>query len=166
MVYAGINHGANLSTDALYSGTISAAAEGLFAGYPAVAVSVCSHQPAYFDGACRLALAVFDGALEEKGRGSLISVNVPNIPAEEIRGIRPARLGTLVYDEWFEELPGEGHEPGSQVFRYTGTPQEEEREADIDIRLIGEGYGTVSMIKYDLNDYKGLEKLKEWEIKL
>lgn len=57
-VYAGINLGANLGTDNMYSGTVSAAAEGMLEGIPAVAVSVCSHDATYFEGACKLAVDV------------------------------------------------------------------------------------------------------------
>ncbi|MGN0714871.1 MAG: 5'/3'-nucleotidase SurE, partial [Anaerovoracaceae bacterium] len=100
IVYAGINHGANLGSDTMYSGTVSAAAEGMFAGYPAVAVSVCSHFPKYFEAACSLAVKVFDRALETAGKGYLISINTPNLPQEEIKGVRTARLGQMTYDEW------------------------------------------------------------------
>ena len=176
IVYAGINHGGNLGTDTMYSGTVSAAAEGVFVGYPAVAVSVCDNHPTHFEGACRLAAAVLDEALKTRGRGSVVSLNVPDLPVEQIKGVRAARLGTMVYDEWFEaveetpeealmEVPGE--KPERTVYKYTGTPVKLETEAsDIDIKLIGEGYATVSMIKYDLNDDEGLKKLKEWELTL
>lgn len=181
IIYTGINHGANLGSDTMYSGTVSAAAEGAFAGYPAVAVSVCAMEPTHFEGACRLALEVFDRALEMKDSGRVISLNAPDLPMEEIRGVRPARLGTVVYDEWFEVLEestvgeaggalAKGTAPGAAeriVFQYTGTPvKQETKETDIDMDLVGQGYATVSMIRYDLNDYEGLNKLKEWELTL
>ena len=160
IVYAGINHGANIGTDTMYSGTVSAAAEGIFAGYPAVAVSVCDHFPKYFDGASRLAASVFEQALEMKGTGSLLSLNAPNLPLEEIKGVRAARLGTLRYHEWFEEVGDSGYRYGA------GTIERPEQEADSDVVLTAEGYATIAVVKYDLNDYEGLEKIKEWEIKL
>ena len=103
IVYAGINHGANLATDTMYSGTVSAAAEGVFLGLPAVAVSVCDHYPKYFDGACDLAAAVFEHAMETKGSGTVVSLNAPNIPRAELKGVKVARLGTLTYHDWFDE---------------------------------------------------------------
>lgn len=160
IVYAGINHGANLGTDTMYSGTVSAAAEGMMAGYPAVAVSVCSHFPKYFDAACDLAAKVFDRAMETAGNGYLISINTPDLPAEEIKGVRTARLGTMTYDEWFDEKT-------ENVFCYVGQPAKRtDHEEDIDVRLIDEGFATISTIKYDLNDYEALKQAETWKISL
>lgn len=160
IVYAGINHGANLGSDTMYSGTVSAAAEGAFAGYPAVAVSVCDHHPLYFDGACRLAVSIFDQAIKTAGRTMVISLNTPNIPLEELKGIRIARLGKMTYDGGF-------HETEPEIYQYKGTLlQIEEDKEDVDARFINEGYATVSAIKYDLNDYEGLKELEGWELSL
>ena len=176
IIYTGINHGANLGTDTMYSGTVSAAAEGVFAGYPAVAVSVCDHFPQHFDMACRLAVSTLDKALKLRGGKSVLSINTPNLPAEKIQGVKAARLGTMEYDEWFEEVEPEkieecdklnrhGEEIGKSIlYQYSGSPAAAEDQADdVDIRLIGQGYATISMVKYDLNDYEGLKKLKDWE---
>lgn len=160
IIYAGINHGANIGTDTMYSGTVSAAAEGVFAGYPAVAVSVCDHFPTHFEGACRLAAAVFEKALAMKGTGSLLSLNAPDLPLEKIKGVRGARLGTQRYHEAFE-LTGE------TVYRYSGGSIDTENQPeDSDVNLTAEGYATIAAVKYDLNDYAGLEKIKEWEISI
>jgi len=160
IVYSGINHGANIGTDTMYSGTVSAAAEGIFAGIPAVAVSVCDHFPKYFEGACRLAVSVFEEALKMKGGESLLSLNAPNLPLSEIKGVKAARLGTLRYHEWFEK-EREG------VYRYgAGTIETPEQAEDSDVHLTAEGYATIAVVKYDLNDYENLEKIKEWEITL
>lgn len=158
IVYAGINHGANLATDTIYSGTVSAAAEGAFLGLPAVAVSVCDHFPKYFDGACDLALAMFERALEMKGSGRVISLNAPNIPRDELKGVKVAKLGSLTYHDWFNETA-----PG--VFRYEGAPVfDGSNEPDSDVYLTREGWATIAMVKYDLNDYEGLKLAEEWSI--
>ena len=160
IVYAGINHGANLGTDTMYSGTVSAAAEGMFAGYPAVAVSVCSHFPKHFEAACSLAVKAFDHAMETAGKGYLISINTPNLPQEEIKGVRTARLGQMTYDEWFEE-------EAEMCFRYVGEPvKRTDHDEDIDVRLIEDGWATISTIKYDLNDYDALKQAEKWGITL
>ena len=158
IVYAGINHGANLATDTMYSGTVSAAAEGLFLGLPAVAVSVCDHHPEYFEGACSLAAAVFEKVLETRGR--VISLNAPNIPIEELKGVKVARLGTLTYHDWFEEKA-----PG--VLRYSSAPVfDGSNEPDSDVYLTKNGWATIAMVQYDLNDYEGLKMAEEWRITL
>lgn len=160
VVYSGINHGANLGTDTMYSGTVSSAAEGVFLGLPAVAVSVCDHYPDYFEGACSLAVKVFEHALETKGQGRLISVNAPNLPLAELRGVKVAKLGEVKYHDWFDELE-------EDTYSYAGAPiVEADLPADVDVRLIREGYATVSIIKYDLNDYEGLAAAAAWDLQL
>ena len=158
IVYAGINHGANLATDTMYSGTVSAAAEGVFLGLPAVAVSVCDHYPKYFDGACDLAAAVFERAMETKGSGTVVSLNAPNIPRAELKGVKVARLGPLTYHDWFDEK-----EPG--VLRYSAAPVfDGSNEPDSDVYLTKNGWATIAMVKYDLNDYEGLKLAEEWGV--
>lgn len=162
IVYTGINHGGNLGTDTMYSGTVSAAAEGMMAGLPAVAVSVNGHQATHFEGACELAARVFPHALEMKGRRWVISINTPDVEKSLIKGVKTARMGILEYDQWFEEAGGED---GKEVFRYRGEPAELDPETEeTDMRLVREGFATIAAVKYDLNDYEGLEKIKEWEI--
>lgn len=163
-VYSGINLGANLGTDNMYSGTVSAAAEGLLEGIPAVAVSVCSHDATHFEGACKLAIDVLPIAIEAKGKIGVISINTPDIPMENIKGVKPARLGTVEYDQWFEEV---SRTDDSVTFKYTGEPMEKgNHEEDLDVKLIREGYATISAIKYDLNDYAGLKEMEKWELKI
>lgn len=163
IVYAGINHGGNLGTDNMYSGTVSAAAEGMMAGLPAVAVSVNSHEATHFEGACSLAAQVLPLALKSD-RKAVISINTPDIPAENIKGVRTAKLGSVEYDQWFEEVERRGE---TKVYRYVGTPTVlDEWTDETDARLVRDGYATISAIRYDLNDYEGLEKMKEWELKI
>ena len=92
-VYTGINHGANLGTDTMYSGTVSSAAEGAFLGLPSVAVSVISHEPKHFEAACKAAVELLPYACSHVATGSLININAPDLEACEIKGTRAARLG-------------------------------------------------------------------------
>jgi 5'-nucleotidase len=148
----------------MYSGTVSAAAEGMLEGIPAVAVSVCSHDATYFEGACKLAVDVLPIALEAKGRLGVISINTPDIPMENIKGVKPARLGTVEYDQVFEE---NSRGNGTVTYKYTGEPIEiGNHEDDLDVKLINDGYATISAIKYDLNDYAGLKEMEKWELKI
>lgn len=163
-VYAGINLGANLGTDNMYSGTVSAAAEGMLEGIPAVAVSVCSHEATYFEAACKLAVDVLPMALEFRGKLGVISINTPDIPMENIKGVKPARLGTVEYDQIFEEVSRNGD---MVTYKYIGEPVEKGNHEDgLDVKLINEGYATISAIKYDLNDYAGLKEMEKWELNI
>lgn len=162
-VYSGINHGGNLGTDTMYSGTVSAAAEGMMAGLPAVAVSVNSHEATHFEAACKLAVRVLPIAMSFE-RKSVISINTPNIPEKDIKGVKVCRLGYLEYDQWFDEISCEGT---VKTYRYRGTPSESEGWTDeMDVKLIRSGYATVSAVKYDLNDYDGLKEIERWGIDL
>ena len=162
MVYTGINHGGNLGTDTMYSGTVSAAAEGAFLGIPAVAVSVNSHTPQHFEAACGAAVRVLPEACRTGGRQSVVSINAPDLPEAEIRGIRPAKLGNVKYDEWFFEAE---RTEDSVTYHYSGTAVEDETwTEEMDTKLIRDGWITISMVRYDLNDYEGLEQIKKWEV--
>ena len=106
MVYSGINHGGNLGTDTLYSGTVSAAIEGSLCRIPSVAVSVDSHQAEHFEYACELAVnaAKAVGAQIEAGTAdyrTVLNINTPNLPKDQIKGLRYTILGPREYDEIF-----------------------------------------------------------------
>ncbi|WP_294046143.1 5'/3'-nucleotidase SurE, partial [Thiolapillus sp.] len=94
MVVAGINAGANMGDDVIYSGTVAAATEGRFLGFPAMAVSMASHTPQYFDTAAQIAVQLI-GRLQRKllAAESILNVNVPDLPLEEIQGMQITRLG-------------------------------------------------------------------------
>lgn len=94
LVVSGINSGANLGDDVLYSGTVAAAMEGRFLGRPAVAVSLVSSEPRHYDTAGRVARLLIErmeeGALAPD---TLLNVNVPDVPWTELTGLRATRLG-------------------------------------------------------------------------
>lgn len=164
VVYSGINHGGNLGTDTMYSGTVSAAAEGLFNGLPAVAVSVNDHQAAYFETACRLALSVLPHVLQDKARLGVVSINTPNLPPEQIRGVKTAVLGPVKYHEWFNVVRDEGEKV---TYSYSGTPKNMDCwSAETDARLVREGYATISSVKYDQSDAEGNAVIAQWKLAL
>ena len=164
MVFSGINHGGNLGTDTLYSGTVSAAIEGNICGLPAVAVSVNSHDAVHFDYACALAVRTARKAYKKLGAHSTLSINVPNVPYDEVKGVVYAPLGTREYDKWFQAC---GEENGKQVYMYKGAPKSPEPVADddvTDVAYISRGYATITALKHDFTDWKLTEELKEWGI--
>lgn len=106
MVFSGINHGGNLGTDTLYSGTVSAALEGSLCGVPSAAVSVDSHQAEHFELACELAVNAAKAIEAQIAEGTadhriILNINTPNLPKSEIKGLRYTRLGPREYDEIF-----------------------------------------------------------------
>lgn len=106
MVFSGINHGGNLGTDTLYSGTVAAALEGSLCGVPSAAVSVDSHQATHFEYACELAVNAAKAVRRQMEEGVtrpeiVLNINTPNLPKDEIKGLRYTVLGPREYDEIF-----------------------------------------------------------------
>ncbi|MBQ6401731.1 MAG: 5'/3'-nucleotidase SurE [Firmicutes bacterium] len=170
MVFSGINHGGNLGTDTLYSGTVSAALEGCLNGIPSVAVSVDSHHAEHFDYACELAVNAARSLWEQIQVGTanhrvVLNINVPNRPREEIRGLRYTRLGDRRYLELFIPLDEEGDARLPGEFRYTGDPVHYENlPPDVDVAANQDGYASITPIDTDLTCYGMIEKIKTWNL--
>jgi 5'-nucleotidase len=168
MVFSGINHGGNLGTDTLYSGTVSAAIDGALCGFPSVAVSVNSHAPTHFEKACELAVKALRTTTRHCERSEAIqrltiNINTPNLPPNQIKGVKVATLGHREYNEWYhkKELGG-----GKFEFTYAGSPLiYEGLSADAnDIGASQESYATVTPLHFDLTSYELIEELKEvWD---
>lgn len=162
MVYSGINLGGNLGTDTLYSGTVSAAIEGCLCGVPSVAVSVNSHHAEHFDYACHLALEVLEKSNGRMSPDTAININVPNLPREEIKGLRFTKLGRREYKEFFKPLK---EEDGRVEYQYGGQPVVYEGLPDsIDVIAMQEGYATITPLQYDLTNYDMLREIEDWRI--
>lgn len=162
MVFSGINHGGNYGTDTLYSGTVSAAIEGSICGVPSVAVSVNSHEAEYFDYACELAVETLQKAGDKMSPDTVLNINVPHLPKDEIKGLKYATLGDREYKEHFVPVPSED---GRMMYRYTGEPVVYEGLPNtIDVIAMQEGYATITPLQRDLTDYRLMDKIKEWRI--
>jgi 5'-nucleotidase len=162
MVFSGINHGGNLGTDTLYSGTVAAAIEGVLCGVPGVAVSVDSHRPEYFDTACKLALQLFEKVKEGIPEGIALNLNVPNLPADEVKGLRCASLGMRQYIEQFEETI---NQQGQTEYWYRGLPVIYNcAEVSNDVTAMQQRYATLTPLKFDLTEEKYLQKICDWEL--
>jgi len=95
MVVSGINHGSNLGDDVLYSGTVAAAVEGRFFGFPSIAVSLVSDRPKYFDTAAKVTKDLILQLLKKPLPGdTVLNVNVPDVPYNELAGFESTRLGS------------------------------------------------------------------------
>ncbi|MDD2216860.1 MAG: 5'/3'-nucleotidase SurE [Eubacteriales bacterium] len=161
MAVTGINHGGNIGTDVHYSGTISAAIEANFCGLPAVAVSVNSHDAEHFDYACDLAVKTVQKVYKKINEETTISINVPNLPADQVKGIAFAPLGRRVYD-WLKYC---GEEDGKHVFRYIGEPKIDTGSGkETDVIRITDGYATITALKHDFTDFELTKELMEWGI--
>lgn len=153
MVFSGINLGSNLGVDTLYSGTVGAAMEAAVSGYPAAAVSVSGHEPQNFQAArtfARRALSLKD----EIPRDSLLNINVPDLPEEEIRGMKITRLGHRNFQDGFR-LQDDGG------YQLKGSPQDFTRDdLAIDLAAVAQGYASVTPVTFDSTHWEWLKKLR------
>jgi 5'-nucleotidase len=93
LIVAGINQGQNMGDDTLYSGTVAAATEGFLFGIPAIAFSQVEKGWAHLDAAARVAGEIVERGFDMLPKPYLLNVNIPNLPYEELKGLRSARLG-------------------------------------------------------------------------
>ncbi|TYQ30734.1 5'/3'-nucleotidase SurE [Pseudanabaena sp. UWO310] len=164
LVLSGINRGANLGTDVLYSGTVSAAMEGVLEGVPSIAFSLAGFTHLDFSAAANFAKkmvqAISDYALEEP---ILLNVNIPAIDEEDICGVVVTRLGIRRYRDQFEKRI----DPRGKIYYWlSGVVIEEEAEADTDIQAIRDNYITITPLKPDLTFTAAIPFIKTWTDKL
>ncbi|MGB7290667.1 MAG: 5'/3'-nucleotidase SurE [Thermodesulfobacteriota bacterium] len=157
IIVSGINKGENLGDDITYSGTVSAAMEGTLLGIPSIAISVASKQNFLFDTASYYAQLVTKYViLNRLPIGTLLNVNVPNLPKDDIRGIRVTKQGKRVYGEPIvEKIDPRGRKYywiGGNELRFLSIE-------DSDLVAVSEGFVSVTPIKLDLTDNEFLENL-------
>lgn len=163
LVVSGINLGGNMGHDITYSGTVAAAIEAVISGIPAIAVSIDTFSSdadysvaAQF--AARLARYVLEKGLPPY---TLLNVNVPALPADEIKGVRLTRLGRRVYKD---VLIRRKDPRGKDYYWLGGGPPKDVIEEGTDVGAVAQGYISVTPLHLDMTDYKLLEQLKSWEI--
>jgi 5'-nucleotidase len=160
LVLSGINRGANLGTDVLYSGTVSAAMEGVLEGIPSIAFSLTSFTATDFSAAARFASRLV-GAISHHpiDEPVLFNVNIPAIPADAICGVVVTKLGIRRYRDIFEKRI----DPRGKIYYWlSGEVVEEDVKSGTDIQAIRDNYITITPLKYDLTLDSGLLKLKDW----
>jgi 5'-nucleotidase len=162
LVVSGINHGSNTAINIIYSGTVSAAREAAIMDVPSIAISVTSHAVKDFSFAAKVAktLAI---QISEKGipPGTMLNVNVPNLPEEQIAGILVTKQGKSKWDDVYEKRV----DPyGRNYYWLTGNMLVVDNELEIDQIAIQKNYVSVTPIQFDLTDYAAYESMKEWNI--
>lgn len=157
MVIAGINAGANLGDDVLYSGTVAAAMEGRFLGYPAMAVSLVGPALEHFETAARIASSLV-GKLRagEFPNDIILNVNVPDLPLSEIKGIQATRLGHRHKAEPIIK----SQDPRGRDIYWVGPPgMEQDAGPGTDFYAIRNHYVSVTPLQVDLTRHTVLEQL-------
>jgi 5'-nucleotidase len=164
-VFSGINHGANLGDDVLYSGTVAGAMEATMLGIPAVALSYAGREPE----AIEAWVPVVSGLLGQiVGRGqfpkeTLLNVNLPPIDPGTMKGLRVTRLGRRKYEG---SLTRAEDPSGREYFWIGGGERTWWGESDSDFRAIEEGYVSLTPLHLDLTNFDLLQDIREWELTL
>lgn len=157
LVVSGINHGANLGSDIIYSGTVAAALDAVIMGHKALAVSCASHFAEHFESAAEIAARLIDGGLFDGAPdGVLYNLNVPDLPLSKIKGVKAAAQGRTAYDDEVE-LRDDPH--GRQYIWVTGTLREEPAAEATDLAAVRDGYASLTPVRFDLTARDRLETL-------
>jgi 5'-nucleotidase len=160
LVVAGINHGPNLGDDVIYSGTVAAATEGRFLGLPAIAVSIDSHQPRYLETAALVVGRLVAGLRDaEMNPSTILNVNVPDLPAEQIRGLSATRLGHRHKAEPVTQLL----DPRGRPMYWIGPAGSEQDAGEgTDFYALRNGFVSVTPIQVDLTRHAAIDPLGRW----
>lgn len=160
LVVSGINHGANLGDDVIYSGTVAAAMEGRFLGLPTIAISLAGDSLTHFDTAARVVTEM----VKKLERASLapdttLNVNVPDIPYDELKGIVAARLG---FRHKSEPVIRTRDPHGRTIYWVGPAGKGQDAGPGTDFHAIDQGAVAVTPLKVDLTRHDSLPQLTEW----
>ncbi|MBT8101080.1 MAG: 5'/3'-nucleotidase SurE [Gammaproteobacteria bacterium] len=160
LVVSGINHGANLGDDVIYSGTVAAAMEGRFLGLPSIAVSLVGQNLTHFETAAR----VVTGMVQKLDHGTLptdaiLNVNVPDRPFNELKGIEAVRLG---FRHKSEPVVRSKDPHGRTIFWVGPAGKGQDAGKGTDFHAIEHGAVSVTPLKVDLTRHEALGQLDSW----
>lgn len=160
MVISGINAGANLGDDVLYSGTVAAAMEGRFLGLPAIAVSLVGPTPTHYETAARAARMLIDRLISDPlPADTILNVNVPDVPWDEIEGFEATRLGHRHKAEPVIETS----DPRGRPIYWIGPPgAEQDAGPGTDFHAVRRKRVSITPIHVDLTRYTALDKVANW----
>jgi 5'-nucleotidase len=158
---SGVNHGANLGDDVIYSGTVAAAMEGRFLGLPAIAVSLAGSGPLrHFDTAAKVVVDMVQ-KLEHAAFSTdvTLNVNVPDVPFDALRGVRAARLG---FRHKSEPIVREKDPHGRTIFWVGPAGRGADAGEGTDFHAVDNGAVAVTPLKVDLTRHDSLPQISEW----
>ncbi|VAW54378.1 5'-nucleotidase SurE @ Exopolyphosphatase [hydrothermal vent metagenome] len=160
MVVSGINAGANMGDDVLYSGTVAAAMEGRHLGLPAIAVSMDSYAPEYYEtGAQAVVELLRDFKKISFPANTILNINVPDIPWSEIKGFKATRLGNRHRSEGVIIQD----DPRGDPMYWVGPPGAAQDAGEgTDFHAVSEHFVSITPLQIDLTRYDSLAELGSW----
>ena len=162
IILSGINLGANVGVNVLYSGTVSAATEGAFLGIRSAAISLNTLKDPDFSVAAEFSKEIIRFMVEtDLRKGTALNVNIPAVPRKEISGVCLTRQGTAKFKEFFERR---SDPRGNTYYWLSGETPAEDSNPDTDAVLLKQNKITMTPIYFDLTCDEELERLKKCEI--
>jgi 5'-nucleotidase len=160
MVISGINHGANMGDDTIYSGTVAAATEGYLLGIPSIAVSLASHNAQHFDTAARVvADLVRRIQAQPPAEPMLLNVNVPDCAWDELDGISVSRLGKRHKAESVVKTTN----PRGQIVYWVGAAGAAADAGEgTDFFAVAQGRVSITPLQMDLTRYNQMDSVNAW----
>ena len=160
IVVSGINHGANLGDDILYSGTVAAAMEGRFLGLPAIAVSVVGQEIHHFAAAAEITKQlVLKLSTHQLPAQSILNVNVPDLPLHKIKGILVTRLGS----RHLAEPLIKSYDPRGRDLYWIGPPgAAADSGPGTDFEAVKQGYVSITPLQLDMTHYAIFDQVANW----
>jgi 5'-nucleotidase len=160
-VLSGINHGANLGDDVLYSGTVAAAMESCILGIPSIAISYTGPEPNAISAWTNVLTELLGQLLkrEDFPAETLLNINLPNVPPGDIAGVRVTTLGRRAY---VGSLTRAKDPNGKEYFWIGGGESKWWGGPDVDFRAVHSGYISITPLHLDLTNYKLLERIDGW----
>jgi len=158
LVVTGINFGANLGDDVIYSGTVAGAIEGRFIGLPSLAISLACFECEHFETAGAIAnqlVAQIDKA--PLSYNTIINVNVPDVPLSNIKGIKSTRLGNRHKSD-----PSIQDENNPSLFWIGENGQEADNGEGTDFHAIANNFVSVTPLQIDLTKYSEVKQVSDW----
>ena len=158
LVVTGINFGANLGDDVIYSGTVAGAIEGRFLGLPSIALSLASWECNHFDTAGNIAKILVDQIDKAPlSTNTIINVNIPDIPMHEIKGIKTTRMGSR-----HKSAPSIQDSNNPSLFWIGENGKEADNAEGTDFHAVSNNYVSVTPLQIDLTKYSEVQPLSSW----
>ncbi len=160
IVISGINAGANLGDDVLYSGTVAAAMEGRFLGLPAIAVSLVGDKLKHYETAAQVVVGLLNDLTNlPLPSDTILNINVPDLPIDEIIGLKTTRLG----HRHKSEPVIRSKDPRGRDIYWVGPPGEEKQDGPgTDFDAVRNGYVSVTPLHVDLTRHAAIPDLTRW----
>jgi len=160
MVISGINHGANMGDDTIYSGTVAAATEGYLLGIPSIAVSLASHNAEHFDTAARVVVDLVQRIqAQPPTEPMLLNVNVPDRAWEDLSGLAVTRLGKRHKAESVVKTTN----PRGQIVYWVGAAGAAQDAGEgTDFDALAKGFVSITPLQMDLTRFSQMDSVSAW----